>query len=642
MVTENRMIKWAKMSLFGLCGIALIALGVAFALNQSVKNEVFSANMVLNGAKIMESQTKDSTKEKIFAYSVRLKFPKFTPLLRSKSISKIYIEKIAWDNTIDTNAISHINQGGQKLFFESTQDLSTLQSQIIGTMDFKMDFYPLMKNILIYVILVLFFIAVLYSKNPSKDATNFALFLIIVALAFASSFTFWSKEYSIGTDSSVFQYIGDAIMRGEMPYKDAFDHKGPLLYLYNYFGNLILKLRGVWIFEVLSVVVAVIFGYKIARIFLGRILSLVAVIVAFSGYFHFVQGGNLTEQFALPFIFVCLYIFMRYFHAKSSKISTLICGICFGAVCLLRPNMIALWAVFVALIFFMELKKRKFDFAIFFTLGFALIVTPIFAWLYFGGAFRDFINQYILFNFVYSNAVNFGEKVDMFFTFLRTEPLMILSFIFVALKAQKQKRVFDYAFLAFIILTLIATSMSGRPYYHYRCVFLPIYIYGVAVFIEFILNELRDSKNLRAISISVLICALIITPFYKAIRSSINTIATQEFLPKLAVPKDYKTVIEAIEQHSGKNDKISVWGNDVVFYLISDRISASRLIYQLPIADIKKEWREIYKNDLIKNMPKIIILVQNRFDEIALTNAKNELFDLGYKELESGIFVREK
>ena len=69
MVAENRMIKWAKISLFGLCGIALIVLCVAFALNQSVKNEVYSANMVLNGKKIMEAQSKDSTE--IFEYSVR-------------------------------------------------------------------------------------------------------------------------------------------------------------------------------------------------------------------------------------------------------------------------------------------------------------------------------------------------------------------------------------------------------------------------------------------------------------------------------------------------------------------------------------------------------------------------------------------
>ena len=35
------------------------------------------------------------------------------------------------------------------------------------------------------------------------------------------------------TDSSVFQYIGKGILDGMVPYRDAFDHKGPILYLLN-------------------------------------------------------------------------------------------------------------------------------------------------------------------------------------------------------------------------------------------------------------------------------------------------------------------------------------------------------------------------------------------------------------------------
>ena len=628
MIKEATLSKRVKVCLGALCGIALIMLSVIFMLNLSLKDEIYSADMVLNSQKIVEL-------ENVFEYNVRLKFPKFRALLRSKSISNIHINNILWDKTINTNALSNVNQGGRNLWFHSTQDLNKLQSQKIGVMEYKIDFYPFMKNIIFYVILALLLIFALMSKHSSKYITNLALLLIIVALSMASSMTFWSKEFSIWTDSSVFQYIGQAMIRGEMPYRDVFDHKGALLYLYNYFGNIILKIRGVWIFEILSVAVAVIFGYKMTRLFLNRTLAIVAVMIAFSGYFRFVEGGNMTEQYALPFLFVSLYIFMCYFLGKFSKAATLICGICFGAVCLLRPNMIALWAVFVAIIFFMELKKHKFNFALFFTLGFAIIVVPIVSWLYFGGAFMDFIEQYLIFNLQYSGVTSFGTKLDMFFTFLRTEPLMILSFIFVALKAYKERNIFDYGFLAFIILTLLTTSMSGRVYYHYRCVFLPIYIYGVVVFMTFLLYELKDYKYLRLVSVSALILTLLITPFLKEIHSSLNTIATQKFLPILAIPKEHKEIIESISKYSDKNDKISVYGNEVVIYLMSDRLSASRLIYQIPITEYKKEWLEIYKADLAKELPKIIIK----------TNRPNLILDLSkignYKEVEKGIFVRE-
>ena len=39
-----------------------------------------------------------------------------------------------------------------------------------------------------------------------------------------------------GQDSSVFIYVGNILKRGLMPYKDTFDHKGPLLYLLEYAG----------------------------------------------------------------------------------------------------------------------------------------------------------------------------------------------------------------------------------------------------------------------------------------------------------------------------------------------------------------------------------------------------------------------
>lgn len=626
MIKETTLLKWAKVSLGALCGIALIMLCVIFMLNLSLKDKVYSANMVLSSQKIVENAVE---------YNVRLKFPKFRALLRSKSISNIHINDIAWDSAINTNALSNVNQRGQNLWFNSTQDLSKMQSQSIGVMEYKIDFYPFMKNIIVYVILALLLIFALMSKNPSKYATNLALLLIIVALSMASDMNFWSKEFSVGTDSSVFQYIGQAMICGEMPYRDAFDHKGPLLYLYNCFGNLILKIRGVWIFEIVSVAVAVIFGYKMARLFLNRTLAIIAVMIAFSSYFRFIQGGNLTEQYALPFLFVSLYIFTRYFMGKFSKVATLICGICFGAVCLLRPNMIALWAVFVALIFFTELKRCKFNFAIFFTLGFALIVVPILLWLYLGGAFREFIEQYLIFNLRYSGATSFGTKFDMFFTFLRTEPLMILSFIFVALKAYKERQIFDYGFLVFMGLTLLTASMSGFDFYHYRCIFLPIYIYGIVVFMAFLLRELKDCKYLRVVSVSTLILTLLISPFLKEIRSSLNAIATQKFLPILVIPKEYKKIIESILKYSDKNDKISVYGNIVAIYLMSDRLSASRLIYQIPIVEYKKEWFEIYMADLAKESPKIIIITKWAKSMLDLSKIGN------YKEVENGIFVRE-
>ena len=629
--------KWAKVYLKALLAFITLALIFSFALILQSKDKIYNANITLHEQNLI-------IENNAFQYAMRLHFQNLAPLLRSKKIAKIEIDNVLWNENVNQNIISDLYVEGRYLFFKSTQDFSTPKIENFGVLEYQASFNPLLKNIFKYTFLALLLLLVILKRKEiilSVDKPIIAfltLFLVILALSFASDMTFWSKEFVIWTDSSVFLYVAQTIQRGLMPYKDAFDHKGVLIYFYNYLGNLILYIRGVWIFEVLSVSVAVIYAYKTARFFLNSALALVAVMLAFCSYFKFVQGGNYTEEYALPFLFVSLYIFTRYFLNKSNKIETLICGICFGAVCLLRPNMTALWEVFVALIFFMELKARKFSFAKFFTLGFLLMVTPPLLWLYWGGAFKDFIEQYFIFNFQYSGRANFSPKFRMMITFFRTEPLMILSSVFVAMRACKFKQKFDFAFLAFILLTLFAAAFSALDFYHYRLIFLPIYLYGAVVFLCFLKKEFQDLKPLALVFI--LGITFFISPFYARAKNALYTIKTtseESFLAPLQIQKSYQEVIENIQKYSDENDTISVCGSniEVVIYLMSNRVSASRLTYQTQPISVQKERLNEYKNDLATKLPKVIVVYESSCPYAA------EIVPKGYKEMQKGFFVRQ-
>ena len=54
-------------------------------------------------------------------------------------------------------------------------------------------------------------------------------------------------------DSYAYRYIGMLIAKGGMPYLDAFDNKGPVLYIINWLGYLISKSFGVYLFELLFI-----------------------------------------------------------------------------------------------------------------------------------------------------------------------------------------------------------------------------------------------------------------------------------------------------------------------------------------------------------------------------------------------------
>lgn len=75
-------------------------------------------------------------------------------------------------------------------------------------------------------------------------ALGFMTFLILMY----SKQSPWRKAES-WTDSSVFKYVALVMSKGGMPYKDTFDHKGPVLYLLNLLGMQFGYMRGIWIVE---------------------------------------------------------------------------------------------------------------------------------------------------------------------------------------------------------------------------------------------------------------------------------------------------------------------------------------------------------------------------------------------------------
>lgn len=641
--------KWAKITLLFLSVVAVLGLGVAFALQIYAKDEVFSAKLSFHGREDWKNPT-NALGEMEFSYKARINFTHLKPLLRSRTIANIDIATLSWDKKIDSSKITSAHTQNRYLVFTSPQSpefFANLEDKRLGNLDYKIDFSPFFKTILQYyfmgvlLVFLLSNLALIKSKKAQKLATFFGLFALILSLAFTSSLTLFSPHFTIYTDSSVFNYIGQAILRGEMPYRDAIDHKGPLLYLINAAGNFITPLRGVWILECLTLILSVIFAYKTARIFLSHLMSFCAVLLSFIYYFSCLEGGNLTEQYALCFLFVSLFIFARYFRGiyarkspKLAKFSFALCGFCFGCVCLLRLNMIALWAVFVAVIFFLELKKREFIFAKFFTLGFLVIILPIFAWLYLGGAFLDFIQWYLLFNFNYGTSGAFSSRLDIFVKFA-LNPLMCLSAAMVLFRALRHKNVFDFAFLGFMVLDILGVCMSGRGYGHYFLVFLPIYLYGSIAFFE-LLREFSKEKSVQIITLTLFLGLLFLAPFAKNFKNSLNIISKNEFLPTLKVQKDYENLALLIEKYSSNNDKISVFWNEVVIYLLSNRLSASKYVYQSQLMLIDNKNFKAYLDDLKQKKPKIIYISKHSNKEQIATLKLNEL---GYKEIKPNFFV---
>ena len=159
-------------------------------------------------------------------------------------------------------------------------------------------------------------------KHYKKIVQEAAFFGAILFLAFVFSFQCSNNLFHIGndfTDSSVFKYVARVIENGGMPYRDTFDHKGPLIYILNLVGLKFGECRGIWGVEFATLFLTFAAMYKIAYLkSKSKILSFMALLFAGSALFKYFEGGNYTEEYAMPFIAVSIYFFTDLFGSLIS------------------------------------------------------------------------------------------------------------------------------------------------------------------------------------------------------------------------------------------------------------------------------------------------------------------------------------
>ena len=117
------------------------------------------------------------------------------------------------------------------------------------------------------------------------------------------------------TDSNIYFTIGRGMIHGLVPYRDLFDHKGPLIFMIYAVGALLSEksFLGVYFLEVISLALTLLLTYKIVRLHCSSATALLAVpiMAAFTvSCTAFNQGGS-AEEFCLPALTFILYAAMR-------------------------------------------------------------------------------------------------------------------------------------------------------------------------------------------------------------------------------------------------------------------------------------------------------------------------------------------
>ena len=212
----------------------------------------------------------------------------------------------------------------------------------------------------------------------------------VVAVCSRSSFFYPLNNWG---DAQCFFTVGKSMVRGQVLYRDIFDHKGPLLYFLHGLASFVQRdgFLGVFVLEVLAAAVFLWFCRKILLLYQAGALSwavlplILAVCFSSSSF----QMGDSAEELCLPLFAASLYTGLRVLRKKEllgfgeAVVQGLVCG----AVFWIKFNLCGFWAAFGLVLFLYSLRRGGIRAAAVLTGGFfAGFLLAALPWLAYFGA----------------------------------------------------------------------------------------------------------------------------------------------------------------------------------------------------------------------------------------------------------------
>ena len=438
-------------------------------------------------------------------------------------------------------------------------------------------------------------------------------------------------------DSGVYLYAGQQMNNGSIPYRDFWDHKPPGIFFINQIGLMLGNgnIIGVWFLEIVSILIAILFSYLFFKTtFKSDFIASLTTLFWFFSFLIVIEGGNLTEEYVLPFSFMALYIFSKAVKNNRNYLYFLLLGSISAVVFLLRQNLIS---IFVAIFIYFAIhnyKQKKirlfFKQLVIAVAGFLIIIVPLIVYLIKHNALLETLNSVFVYNIIYSsgnnifaNAPNVAARGWYFFWKNRASLVLLLGalelyalvrFPIVNLNLKKIKYIIHFTFL-YLPLELIFVSISGRTYPHYYINWVPLMslLFSFVYYYYFKVKQTRGSVYINILTKSIFIYSV---SFFilNTIRTYNFTYIRNSYLNLITHVRGYirpQTDIEKyILSNSTEDDYLLMWGAETSINFTTRRKSPTKYVYQYPLFSTKYSSAaryEVFLKEIKQNKPLLII-----------------------------------
>jgi hypothetical protein len=442
------------------------------------------------------------------------------------------------------------------------------------------------------------------------------VFCILLSAAMLYAFSPAHAGRVPGHDSGIFLYFGKRINAGDIPFLNLWDHKPPLVFYIDALGLQLAggSVWGVWGLELLSLAISTLLCFLLLRYTANLTVTLFVLISMILNLPLLLEGGNLTEEFALPLIFGAMIIFLFSIKNHKPRLHGFLLGVFLSLAIMLKQTTIGVWIAIFGLwvLEFLWMKQTPpWRLILWMLVGFCTATIP---WLiYFGAnhALGDFWSVAYAFNFLYSDIApkERGEAIGEIFTFLATaSPFFAATFVawlFVLLSLVR-KGIRDLPVLILISfidfpLEILLISLSGKNYHHYLLTMLP----GATLLTGYLCTTLLQwTVSKKALTLAyglypVLLAAMIIAGTSK----TIDAYYQPEEIP-------ITKAVEYIREQTTEKDTVVMWGSQTVVNFLSGRNAPSRFVHQKPLFRPGYATPQIaaeFLQDLTTRRPRLIV-----------------------------------
>lgn len=451
-----------------------------------------------------------------------------------------------------------------------------------------------------------------------KSEWKWILGFFLVSIVFVTIFSFTTSPlYNyFGCDQEIFRMLGRMTKKGFIPYKEFFDHKGPVTITFQWIGCLISEKRiGILTVQAFCVFFSLCLAYKLFLLKYSKKLSLVLTAVILLTLRFFYGGGNSVEEFCLPFLLLSSYCFCK-FCIKDKKDSlehsvkySVIYGITI-AVCMYTrlTNVFPVLAILLVGVFYL-IKNKLWKNLLFNALGtiggIVIISLPYFIYFYIHGAIYDMLFATFIYNIRHGSDYSQAESTSELIKIIIYMFILVCTMLMGIYSIRKKKNeLIGYSVVIMSIMGMFM-HMKMRFYLHYYIIYIPIIIMGLLC-VEGIYKDFKN-KQLTIIS-RVTLMALVFMMAFTGVKTIISTGDILGVIKDKEIMEQKNNDMLDIVNDIDKNEDIISYLAPPQFYIITDTYPCYRnFILQDQQTRYDAELREGFEKDLKSLNAKYIV-----------------------------------